>query len=570
MSWADPMADIIDAIAETVAKAPQAESQENRTLSLVGQEGLAGFRQLALAEHAMALLTEEADDNDVLLSATRVSAEDLRQLSPAKLRTISDIYRTLFGSYAHYLLALIRSSDMSDVLRQLYGKRQRHAAALSAAEVAWNVRPRLTDTDIKDRLKETAEAAFALNRQWPPKGTLKGRSWLGGLPLLPAEMEWPRTKSYDQPMHFWAQIDCGDLPRTGAYHALPKDGLLLFFFDLDSDITWNKTSGASRVIHVPEDRIPGEGARPPVDLPEMYHAAGKQQNLYPDLYTTRKVAPWWPIAARLVEVFSPTRADLRHQEAVTGADMAYVHFTAQMAALEQDHSYDERSLIEYQRPVDPNTGKYKTGYVTLDAPIAEAGFPFCKSVVDIFKERFRKEIENSREVLIRRRDAAEPKERSRYDDKLATLTLADNFLGRLPWLPEPNIPFSAETATAVQNWLTSAPHFAKEIWAAMHKALDDVVRKSVHDPALCACLPDLFFESLAPSLANAESPHMLLGPDQNATTTAGGSDVRLLLLNNDPALEFMFCDASGIEFRIGEDDLKTGRFDRAYIVATGA
>ncbi|MFD9700311.1 DUF1963 domain-containing protein [Lentzea sp. NPDC059081] len=74
---------------------------------------------------------------------------------------------------------------------------------------------------------------------------------LGGLPRLPAGLEWPRADSY--PLPFIGSVDCAALPRVDGL-PLPEDGTLLFFLHHEEDMEGQPHEGASeyaRVLHVP-------------------------------------------------------------------------------------------------------------------------------------------------------------------------------------------------------------------------------------------------------------------------------------------------------------------------------
>jgi hypothetical protein len=92
-------------------------------------------------------------------------------------------------------------------------------------------------------------------------------AYLGGLPLLPEDVEWPEWKDHG-PLYFVGALDCSQLPTADLDLPLPASGQLLFFyFDglgegsvvySDADSVVNGT----RVLYVPEDAEIAERAAP--------------------------------------------------------------------------------------------------------------------------------------------------------------------------------------------------------------------------------------------------------------------------------------------------------------------
>ncbi|MCR2833410.1 DUF1963 domain-containing protein [Parerythrobacter lacustris] len=111
---------------------------------------------------------------------------------------------------------------------------------------------------------ETVSAV--LRRQVPPRDEAP-RSWLGGLPMMPDGVEWPRAagseypEKGERPLHFLAQIACEDLPPDLWGGIGPRTGWLLFFIDPNSCTA--EAEGDRAVIHTPEL---GTERAPPADL----------------------------------------------------------------------------------------------------------------------------------------------------------------------------------------------------------------------------------------------------------------------------------------------------------------
>jgi len=111
-----------------------------------------------------------------------------------------------------------------------------------------------------DRLLDSLRIpAILLHRPYPPVGMPNLRSRLGGLPCLPAGIDWPMGVSQEDeavPLHFLAQIDCSELPNID--HHLPKSGMLFFFGRDDEEQVWGyggDPSADGRVIYCPEVSI---------------------------------------------------------------------------------------------------------------------------------------------------------------------------------------------------------------------------------------------------------------------------------------------------------------------------
>jgi uncharacterized protein YwqG len=115
--------------------------------------------------------------------------------------------------------------------------------------------------------------SVVLRRQIPVRFEEPPRSWLGGLPMMPEDAEWPTTTLTDHPergrvpMNFAAQIACADLPAELWGGLGPRDGWLLLFL---SGASWEgDKEDAAKVIHIPElgpERAPPPGIFPVHDL----------------------------------------------------------------------------------------------------------------------------------------------------------------------------------------------------------------------------------------------------------------------------------------------------------------
>ncbi len=149
--------------------------------------------------------------------------------------------------------------------------------------------------------------AVLLHRPYPPHAGPPTNSRLGGLPALPAHLDWPRA-SDGTPLHFFAQVDCGEI---GFPTPLPDRGVLFFFGRDDDEHIWNDGGPASddcRVLYALDatDETPRREA--PADLPQVggsyprsvwpgfAHEGGRGPNLRDEWPVLPLRIPSWPDA----------------------------------------------------------------------------------------------------------------------------------------------------------------------------------------------------------------------------------------------------------------------------------
>lgn len=110
------------------------------------------------------------------------------------------------------------------------------------------------------------ESVTAVLRRQVPVHDAPPRSWLGGLPMMPDGIEWPRGISEENPeagevpLHFVAQIACEDLPADLWGGIGPRTGWLLFFINPNDGTA--EGEGMRRVLYIKEL---GSERQPPFD-----------------------------------------------------------------------------------------------------------------------------------------------------------------------------------------------------------------------------------------------------------------------------------------------------------------
>jgi len=97
-----------------------------------------------------------------------------------------------------------------------------------------------------------------------------GRSKIGGRPDLPSKFKWPKWK--DEPMLFLAQLNLKEFAKYDVEGLLPKEGLLLFFYDsTDSVFGFDpKDKGGWSVTYI-DDKDPKLTRTAPPKEPVSYH-----------------------------------------------------------------------------------------------------------------------------------------------------------------------------------------------------------------------------------------------------------------------------------------------------------
>ncbi|MES0868972.1 DUF1963 domain-containing protein [Pseudovibrio sp. SCP19] len=141
--------------------------------------------------------------------------------------------------------------------------------------------------------KSTENVTVVLRRQIPPRFDEAPRSWLGGQPMMPEDVQWPRSVSHEEPeagevpLHFLAQICCQDLPKNLWGGLGPREGWLLFFLHPNESLP--RTPDSFKILHTRElgsiRQLPEDLG--PVDTGD--YSGGRYKNLL----TGEQIPPVW-------------------------------------------------------------------------------------------------------------------------------------------------------------------------------------------------------------------------------------------------------------------------------------
>ena len=519
-------------------------------------------------------------------------------------RKLAAITAQLHGTKGQAILARLLNPSFFGKLQNLaeyrrkwepwHATRQTGSARMAAAQAErTSYRPKgaLTDEEVTAPVAAQAQDSILLNLLWPPGAPTTTNSWLGGLPCLPQEMEWPRNRRTGLPVHFLAQVDCTDLPTLNGASPLPRDGLLLFFSDLDEE---RPEEGGSAVVHVPKTRQSVPPRPLPADLPEIDHSDGK-----PSVYADepgRRHYPKWPVVPTAVKIWAGEQDDqpktfnhayLERSRAAHDASLAAVMPpTAKVRYLADLFPYRQRKEAEGTPLLTPE-GKAIL-YTLYDPTALPDGFPFCGAGIDTFVTRLQQQATkaarsaaNDRTYIDAKWDDTEEKrarKRAEADqadaDARAAASLAtqaSDLLGTLPALS----PVPPDRIAQLHRWLAgpadTSRMLTQGIQSATSGSLLDLARASVTDPALAAGLPASVCAAHATSIVPSprHSQQLMLGPTQTKTNSTAGSGIRLLCLDSDYGPGMMFCDCGVLEYWIEPEDLAALRFERVTALTAG-
>ena len=129
-----------------------------------------------------------------------------------------------------------------------------------------------------------------------------------------------------------------------------------------------------------------------------------------------------------------------------------------------------------------------------------------------------------------------------------------------------------EIRTILNNFLQSDNFDLKDIaWRSIREACHYATVAAVTDKKLYKVLPEELFKNYASdlSLNPHHKKHMLFGAMDHDANATWGEGIKLLQLDTDYGLDFMFCDCGLLDFWISEEDLKAKRFDRVNAASAG-
>ncbi|NSX55215.1 DUF1963 domain-containing protein [Parasulfitobacter algicola] len=439
--------------------------------------------------------------------------------------------------------------------------------------------PDPTQEEIDAFFEEHAVSSIYLVRQWPNEDEAP-TSYLGGFPTLPESISWPRNRRTGLPLHFLAQINFDEMPELFDGPEFPEEGTLFFFGDISEQMHWKDTCAMqedTRVLYTDEDIRDLKETMPPSDLPDIGHEDDKASGGFAE--KDKKSFVKWPVKGHVVDTIPSDWSRSREQvspKLISGAqDLAARQITALI--VDAPESPGAKSLIKITK-ASANARRPLLGEETDEeiefVPEGLGGqFPYNGKVAKIVLRTFLTEAESKYESLMLRRDSYSKGKRGKKTPELAYLE---------GYMPTTRGLLNGLKAIDVYDALPPKLMEAFELWLQvevksgfidgwtmterLHIALRHAARLAVSDEKLRASLPDGFMDhfrrDLQPSINDGE--HMIGGPKSFKTAPTSGEGVKLLQLDSDYAVDFMFSDYGIADFWIEEEDLEALRFENAY------
>ncbi len=436
-------------------------------------------------------------------------------------------------------------------------------------------------------------ACLAVKHDFPPRHPERGYSYLGGMPIVPEDFDWPLIHNRDgllEPLHFMAQIDCNTLPDGPARDLLPPDGYLYFFAPMAGN-------HGHEAWHFVTRYVPGRATSrwEPCDRPFLPPIDGAENAPYVFEWMNWRTKPSYPTSYPRVEIelgwLQPVGEVVAGEAGTDGEYPWEVTERRKQAALRAFHgepAIDNRLFSSYGKPKDVTWIPYPD-------------FPSNLRAIEVFTGYLMTYLQADKEEIGRRlekvggaRDAEDPATTSErqtlLDAKAAYLDfeLRHSSILALRNLPATDRakPVSAEQRVAFLSLIAalraeqSPPPVIQRNYR--HKTLPLVVddwlsvaaRQSVEtalrDPEGFAMLPPEAIEAarfehswLKQGLGRT-SPHQMLGIGdciQTAAEEMSEDYILLLQLGADNPLGWRMGDNGVLQYWIRPADLAARRFE---------
>ena len=448
---------------------------------------------------------------------------------------------------------------------------------------------RLSPAKLDRLLSQEERPGILLKRHWPPDQPATQNSWLGGLPKLPDGLAWPHHPETGLALHHLAQIDLSEMPLPEAGPQLPRRGTLFFFADIEESMNWEDgpDTGHSAVLYTDLQTRDLDHTPAPGTLPEVDHTRARMTgtswgfrpckfHVYARWPITGHAVPTWPMEGL------PKGVDYRsgYSEALE-ARIAQVRRDV-LGAPRKTHQFVSvinRTWVETEGADGKKTGGDR---ISIDEEAFGPGFPFNGFVAREYLRDIDKVVRCDLETAERSIAYAKKRERapSEYDltrrsDAKRLLPKVEALLAEVSAVDDTEPP-GATLAGRIRALITDTAGTSRgtEAWVdgqPQRRAILRALAHGISTPALLERVPPRAIEAVAGLVlpAHEYTKHYMLGAKGASSNPTSGRGVRLLQLDSDYALEFMFCDCGIIDFWIAPEDLEAGRWDRAWAATAG-
>jgi hypothetical protein len=455
----------------------------------------------------------------------------------------------------------------------------------------------VTEDEIRVALAAGAKSAAFFEPVYPPRHSVNPKSFFGGRPNLPPEIDWPVnniavdfargvSKSAPVASTFVGQIDLGELPNSLDISPLPKRGTLFFFFDSSrpgtgGTVIYSGHSGTScPEREEPKDLRPcyGDNAEyhfqwlkhtnaqrswHPASLFKRLKQAGPERPSYPRSF------PKWAVRPFSCVTYGPA------PRPVTAPDQKVDYKALNEIGLTARRIQDEQFAAAFPAAVERNyfcwekaeRGRWRGG----------PGFPHAWICVEIFAGTMLEEIREFREESLA---------------EYARLRIGDLEREARNWLERSHsqgrydaLPDFAKAE--FWNWFervveTEGNHRSPRHWVGLQKCLAAAYRTGSrlclsHSAAAAKAIPAAYVEDQRWQLAVNVSGHggryirhRLLGATAHLEHDKPTKEHKLLMqFDSQEGLDWMWGDVGLIEYWIKPEDLEGLHFGDVFVTLRG-
>ena len=471
-------------------------------------------------------------------------------------------------------------------------------------------------------LDATKAPAIKLYRPYPPPATQIYTSYLGGLPILPPNVEWPyvfvprqskdgQSITEKSSMNFLGQINLKELPKN---KTLPSTGALYFFANLDGPA--QEGNEGAKVIYSESFSVDWGPSLAPENLAERWGKVSEASDL--------RVFPKWPVRffetpSFQLEGLSQEFHNKMDDKYSTVYDKVKKQFIGGFWDVYQEELTKRSPIPDLVKkelgrkgPIEPKWMKYIKNEEALILP---EHFPSSGAMIDEVAKSVvyfatKKVDDYDASVKFRQKDFG--RKLKLYEAKLAgghsdlekpEYNPPKEIYGRdmietlkaeaLEWqktaskIGHKSAPNRAQ-AEAFCDWLKAIGKLkgpAKEtsrgklhasyiysnsqVQSAVMEGIKALIQKAIIDTEYANIIPKNYYEDLPHNNLydnHLTIKHQLLGnpPMRTNPIDIGENDVLLLSLFSDYGVNFLFGDMDQMQFYIDKNDLAARRFEKAW------